>query len=110
MLNSIMRNLISNAVKFSNINGEITISMQRESNTNIISVSDNSIGISKHNQAKLFSLSENYTTKGTSGEKGIGLGLLICKDFVEKHGGKIWVDSELGKGSKFTFTLPVSDY
>ncbi len=110
MLNSIMRNLISNAVKFSNINGKITISMQRESNTNIISVSDNSIGISKHNQAKLFSLSENYTTKGTSGEKGIGLGLLICKDFVEKHGGKIWVDSELGKGSKFTFTLPVSDY
>jgi len=108
MMNSIMRNLISNAVKFSNINGEITISLQKESNINIISVSDNSIGISKHNQAKLFSLSENYTTKGTSGEKGIGLGLLICKDFVEKHGGKIWVESELGKGSKFTFTLPIT--
>lgn len=108
MLNSIMRNLISNAVKFSNINGEITISLVKDSKNITISVSDNSIGISKHNQAKLFSLSENYTTKGTSGEKGIGLGLLICKDFVEKHGGRIWVESELGMGSKFIFTLPIT--
>ena len=108
MINSIMRNLISNAVKFSNINGEIRISLSKDAEKNIISVADNAIGISKHNQAKLFLLCENYTTKGTSGERGTGLGLLICKDFVEKHGGRIWVESEVGKGSDFKFTLPLA--
>ncbi|WP_299527000.1 ATP-binding protein, partial [uncultured Lutibacter sp.] len=70
-------------------------------------VSDNGVGISPDTLLKLFDISEKITTEGTAGEKGTGLGLLLCKEFVEKHGGKIWVESELGKGSAFKFTLPL---
>jgi signal transduction histidine kinase len=72
-----------------------------------ISVSDNGIGISQDNLAKLFDISKVLTTKGTAEETGTGLGLLLCKEFVEKHGGKIWVKSEVGKGSDFRFALPL---
>ena len=71
-----------------------------------ITVKDSGIGISKENQAKLFQIAENISTEGTDNEKGTGLGLILCKEFVEKHGGKIEVESEVGKGSKFIFTLP----
>ena len=80
--------------------------MQTHLNTTII-FSDNGIGITTKALSKLFDLSEVITTKGTEGETGTGLGLLLCKDFVEKHGGKIWVESVAGKGSDFKFTLPV---
>jgi two-component system sensor histidine kinase/response regulator len=73
-----------------------------------MSVSDNGIGIPSQNQSKLFDISEVLTTKSTAGETGTGLELLLCKGFVEKHGGKIWVESEVGKGSDFKFTLPIS--
>jgi signal transduction histidine kinase len=77
-------------------------------NSNItISVSDNGIGIAPPNLMKLFEMSEVSTTKGTAEETVTGLGLLLCKEFVEKHGGKIWVESEVGKGSDFKFTLPM---
>ncbi|NPD48257.1 sensor histidine kinase KdpD, partial [Lentimicrobium sp. S6] len=71
-----------------------------------ISVSDTGIGIPKDRIEKLFTLSESYSTKGTNNEEGTGLGLILCKEFVEKNGGKIWVESKLGVGSKFIFTLP----
>ena len=71
-----------------------------------ISVADHGIGISPENVKKLFDISQVVTTKGTAEESGTGLGLLLCKDFVEKHGGSILVESEVGKGSEFKFTLP----
>ena len=130
MLKAIMRNLVSNAIKFTNNGGTINISirqfeelktksanenfqigelpMGKLSNCQIISVSDNGIGITHEHLKRLFDISQTQTTKGTDNEVGTGLGLMICKEFVEKHGGKIWVESEEGKGSKFIFTLPAS--
>jgi signal transduction histidine kinase len=108
MLKTIILNLVSNAIKFTNSGGRININAVENSGNVIISVSDNGVGITPDNLAKLFDISEIITTKGTAKETGTGLGLLLCKEFVEKHGGKIWVESEVGKGSDFKFTLPVS--
>ena len=78
-------------------------------NSNVtISVSDNGVGIPADNLSKLFDISEVLSTKGTAGEKGSGLGLLLCKEFVEKHGGEIWAESKIGIGSEFKFTLPLN--
>lgn len=107
MLKTILRNLISNAVKFTLPHGSITVYTKKRNKDLVITVSDNGIGISQENQAKLWKLSEQYTTNGTEGEEGTGLGLFICKEFVEKHNGKIWVESELGQGSNFKFTVPL---
>jgi PAS domain S-box-containing protein len=108
MLKTILRNLVSNAIKFSNINGLINVDAKENSEVVTISVFDNGIGIPPGNLKKMFDFSEIITTKGTDGESGTGLGLLLCKEFVEKHGGRIWVESEVGKGSNFKFTLPKS--
>jgi len=109
MLNTVLRNLVSNSIKFTNRNGQITIYAEK-SNTNVIlTVSDNGIGIEPETLNKLFEISQKITTEGTENEKGTGLGLLLCKEFVEKHSGKIWVESELGKGSDFKFTLPLNN-
>ena len=106
MLKTVMRNLVSNAIKFTHNGGAININAEENSGNVIISVSDDGIGISPDNITKLFDISQVLSTKGTAKEKGTGLGLLLCKEFVEKHGGKIWVESEVGKGSDFKFTLP----
>lgn len=108
MLKTVLRNLVSNAIKFTNKGGTIRIGAEENSENITISVSDNGVGIHPDNMAKLFKISEIIRTKGTSKETGTGLGLLLCKEFVGKHGGKIWVESELGKGSDFKFTLPTS--
>ena len=105
MLKTILRNLVSNAIKFTNNGGTINIKARTNNSNVTISVSDNGIGIPPENLTKLFDISEVLTTKGTAEETGTGLGLLLCKEFVEKHGGKIWVESEVGKGSDFKFTL-----
>ncbi len=107
MLKTVLRNLVSNAIKFTNKNGAININIAENSENVTISVSDNGIGISPDNLKKLFDIAQVLTTKGTAKETGTGLGLLLCKEFVEKHGGKIWVESEAGKGSDFKFTLPL---
>jgi len=107
MLRTVLRNLVSNAIKFTNKGGEIIINADQGESDVEISVSDNGIGIPPESLSKLFDISEILTTQGTESEKGTGLGLLMCKDFVEKHGGKIWVESEVGKGSEFKFTLPL---
>lgn len=107
MLKTVLRNLISNAIKFTNKNGVISINAEQTDSYVTISVSDDGIGIAPDDLTKLFNISEVITTKGTAKETGTGLGLLICKEFVEKHGGKIWVESEVGKGSDFKFTLPI---
>jgi len=107
MLKTILRNLVSNAIKFTNPGGQITISAEKMQSNITITVSDNGIGIAPEMVNKLFDITQMHSTSGTAKEKGTGLGLLLCKEFVEKHGGNIWVESELGKGSNFKFTLPL---
>jgi PAS domain S-box-containing protein len=106
MIETILRNLISNAIKFTPVGGRIEI-QTNVINTDIeISVSDNGVGINEENIHKLFNIDTNYTMPGTEKEKGTGLGLILCKEFAEKHNGKINVESIIGKGSKFTISLP----
>jgi signal transduction histidine kinase len=106
MVKTILRNLISNAIKFTNINGEVIINATEIKQFVEVEVKDNGIGISAENQKKLFQIDSFHSTPGTHDEKGIGLGLLLCKEFVELHGGNILIESETGKGSRFAFTLP----
>lgn len=106
MLNTILRNLISNALKFSNEYGEVRITGEQAGTMIQICVEDNGTGINEEQQSKLFSLM-NESTKGTANEPGSGLGLMLCSNFIEKHGGSIWVKSKPGKGSRFFFTIPV---
>ena len=108
MVNSILGNLLSNAIKFTRKEGEVTIKTKTISNTMLeISIADTGMGMSDSFIKKLFKIDEKVGRKGTEGEPSSGLGLLLCKEFVEKHGGKIWVESEEEKGSTFYFTLPV---
>jgi len=106
MLKAILRNLISNAIKFTNLGGRIEVSAIQTSEQTTIKVSDNGVGIKPEVLAKLFSFSAVQSSPGTANEKGTGLGLLLCKEFVEKHGGKIWIDSVVDKGTVVNFTLP----
>jgi signal transduction histidine kinase len=106
MVKTILRNLINNAIKYTNINGEITINASELKQFVEVTVKDNGIGISAENQKKLFQIDTFHSTPGTHDEKGTGLGLLLCKEFVELHGGNIRIESEAGKGSRFAFTLP----
>jgi signal transduction histidine kinase len=109
MIDTVLRNLLSNAVKFTHLNGAINIDFEEEENDYKICVSDNGIGIADKDIDKLFRIDTKHTTLGTHDEKGTGLGLVLCKEFVEKHNGRIWVESVLNKGSKFCFTLPESN-
>lgn len=108
MLNVVLRNLISNAIKFTNTGGNIGISTISKQHQVEITISDNGVGIPKEISKKLFNISTNISSVGTANEKGTGLGLILCKEFIEKQGGEIWVESELGKGSDFKFTLPLN--
>ncbi len=106
MLSVVFRNLISNALKFTYSEGDVKVLIQKKEKELLIKVIDNGVGISEERIKKMFRISQNYSTVGTNEEKGTGLGLMLCKEFVEKHGGKIWVKSQLSKGSEFCFTLP----
>ena len=107
MIGTALRNLISNAIKFSHPGDEIVISVEQKPNEYEIAVIDKGVGIKEVSLGKLFHIEESYTTAGTQNEKGTGLGLILCKEFIEKHKGKIWVESEFGKGSTFRFTIPL---
>jgi len=107
MMETIMRNLISNAIKFTPSGGRVKIESALKDSTVEISVKDNGTGISPENRNKLFRIDEQYRTDGTADEKGTGLGLILCKEFVEKNNGTISAESEEGKGSRFTITVPV---
>lgn len=109
MINSILGNLLSNAVKFTGKEGKVIIKTKTQSKGMAeIAVEDSGVGMTERTLNKLFKLDEKVGKKGTDGELSTGLGLLLCKEFVEKHGGKIWVESEEGKGSCFMFTVPSS--
>jgi signal transduction histidine kinase len=107
MINTVLRNLLSNAVKFTRKDGTIKVNAKSSENGMIeISVSDTGVGISDVDMHRLFKIGEKVSSKGTDNEPSTGLGLLLCKEFVEKHGGKIWVESKENEGSTFYFTLP----
>lgn len=106
MVDAIVRNLISNAIKFTYPDGEITICADEQEDVMVVSVSDTGIGIGAEYLPKLFRIDTMYRRKGTARESGTGLGLLLCKEFVEKNGGTIWAESEVEKGSTFRFTIP----
>ncbi|MFC2104740.1 two-component regulator propeller domain-containing protein [Bacteroidota bacterium] len=107
MINTVIRNLLSNALKFSSENDSIELETKKDNNHIEVSVKDQGVGISEENLKKLFRIDVKYKSVGTSGEKGTGLGLVLCKEFVEKNNGQINVESNFGKGSVFRFTVPV---
>jgi len=106
MILTVLRNLISNAIKFTNEAGEIKIYGNNDKTNLKIVVEDNGVGMNHKDIDKIFKIDVKYVTSGTSGEKGTGLGIILCKEFVEKNNGHIYAESEIGKGSKFIFTLP----
>jgi len=108
MLKTILRNLISNAIKFTRENGDIKVKSVLSGNYVEICVKDSGIGIPSDKIPLLFKVETNISTRGTSQESGTGLGLILCKEFVEKHQGGIWVESIVGEGSSFIFTLLLS--
>lgn len=106
MIGTVLRNLLSNAVKFTRVDGKVSIKSELLNNGTIkISVEDNGIGMHEEDVKRLFKIEEKVSTLGTDGETSTGLGLLLCKEFIELHGGKIWVKSKENEGSKFSFTL-----
>jgi signal transduction histidine kinase len=107
MIMCVFRNLISNAIKFTAVGTKIHITVLQNKNELTVTIKDEGKGIKPENLTKLFNEAEHLTTFGTAGEKGSGLGLLLCKDFIEKHKGKIWAESEEKKGSIFTFSIPI---
>jgi PAS domain S-box-containing protein len=106
MLNTILRNLTSNAIKFTNPGGMVNIIAMEQEDYIQLSVEDSGIGLTEEDMQKLFKVGIKNSEIGRSKEKGTGLGLILCKEFVEKHGGKIWVESEFNKGTKIKFTIP----
>ncbi len=110
VLQTVVRNLVSNSIKFTNRGGKITLSAKAGEGQDIVTVMDTGIGMDKELIDKLFLLDAKKGRKGTEGEPTTGLGLLLCKEFVDKHGGKIWVESKKGKGSMFYFTIPSLKY
>jgi len=108
MLQTILRNLVSNAIKFSASGSEVSINalLDKEMDRIVLTVSDRGIGMTEENQAKLFNIKTHHSTKGTQQESGTGLGLLICKEFIERHGGTIHMFSVYGAGTQIAFDLP----
>ena len=107
MLKTVVRNLLSNAIKFSKENSEVLVKMEEVDGMAVVSVQDYGCGISEEGQKKLLHTDTHFSTFGTNNEEGSGLGLLLCKDFVVKNGGKLWFTSKEGEGSLFSFSIPV---
>ncbi|MCF8372789.1 MAG: PAS domain S-box protein [Bacteroidales bacterium] len=107
MLTTVVRNLLSNAVKFTNPGGRVLISCKIMKDVAEVCIEDNGIGISKENQKKIFQFGEQFKREGTANERGTGLGLILCKEFIDRHQGELRIESKPGKGSKFFFTVPV---
>lgn len=106
MINFVIRNLLNNAIKFSYSESEILLDVHRVNGYYVVDVEDSGVGMTHETVQKLFTIEKSIQREGTANEKGTGLGLVLCKEFVEKNGGEIWVDSRKGKGSKFSFSIP----
>lgn len=106
MVNTVVRNLISNALKFTDTGGSITVSAVSENQHVEVTISDTGCGIDEEGIANIFRIDTTYTSIGTAGEQGTGLGLILCKELIEQNGGRIWVESEVGEGTVFRFTVP----
>jgi signal transduction histidine kinase len=109
MITTVIRNLMSNSIKYTMPGGEVKVSAVKDTKFVEVVVSDSGIGMSPETIGKLFRIDQHHTTPGTSNEKGTGLGLILCKEFVEKHNGRIWVTSVEDKGSEFHFTVPMKE-
>ncbi|WP_289054228.1 sensor histidine kinase [Carboxylicivirga marina] len=107
MISCVFRNLLSNAIKFSHQGGEVNISSSKNDKYISFSIIDNGIGIDDDDINKLFVIDQNHSTPGTKNEQGTGLGLILCKEFIEMHNGRIWVNTKNKKGSEFCFSLPI---
>jgi len=107
MIETVIRNLVSNALKFTHNGGSITIKTQRDQNQLLVSIKDTGVGIDSKSKSSLFKVGESIISKDISGNKGTGLGLIMCKDLIEKNGGKIWVESQKEIGSEFYFSIPL---
>jgi len=107
MIDTVIRNLISNAIKFTETDGEVTIHSKKTLDDITISINDTGVGIEPKRIETIFSVEKNKSTPGTSKESGTGLGLMICKEFIDQHGGRIWIESKLGKGSEISFAIPL---
>jgi signal transduction histidine kinase len=105
MIDTVLRNLLTNAIKFTGQHGQVTVSVQEHDGCVEVHIRDSGIGIAPENIAKIFMLDSKYVRRGTDKERGSGLGLILCHEFIEKHQGTIRVESEPGKGSSFIFTL-----
>jgi len=106
MLSTVLRNLLTNAIKFSNVGGDIILNVEEKQDGITVLIKDFGVGIPANKIKELFQMDQNYSTPGTQNEKGTGLGLILCKEFIEKHNGKIWVESQEGKSTIFGFTIP----
>lgn len=105
LIKTVIRNLLSNAIKFSKENGIIQVSILDSGDTVIVNIKDNGVGINDENKGEVL-VSDGFTTYGTKNEEGSGLGLSLCKDFIEKHNGKLWFESVYGEGTTFSFSIP----
>jgi signal transduction histidine kinase len=104
----ILRNLISNAIKFTNTNGRVVLSSELKDDKVNICVEDNGKGMTEHEISQLFTIQTHFSKRGTQGESGTGIGLMLCKELIELNGGKVWVESKPNKGSRFYFSLPLN--
>jgi signal transduction histidine kinase len=106
MVDTIIRNLIANALKFTPAGGQINVCVEEHEDDIVVSIADTGIGIAEEHVSKLFRIDAKHTTFGTEGEQGTGLGLSLCQELVTRNGGRIWVESVVDAGSTFYFTLP----
>jgi signal transduction histidine kinase len=107
---TVIRNLLSNAIKFTPVGGSVKASIEIKDNKIHVKISDTGVGLSEQQKAQLFNFASSFTTKGTNKESGTGLGLIICKEFIQKNGGDIWVESVENQGTTFIFSLPAKDH
>ena len=107
MISAVIRNLVVNGIKFTHPGGQIIVKTEKADHKVIVSITDTGIGIAFEKKERIFGVDSNKSTTGTANETGTGLGLLLCKEYVERHGGKIWLESEVGVGTTFFFTLPI---